>query len=406
MKKKLSAVLALLIVAITFSMPFYAYAAYEDSIKAFSYGDYLIPAYDGDLYEILDNNEPHFKTDELTQDIYESYGNLDSLGRVSECEANIDKTLMPTGSRGDISSVTPTGWKQKKYDFVNGKYLYNRSHLIGWQLTGEDANKNNLMTGTRSFNASGMLPFENEVASYIKADSENNVLYRVTPVFQGNNLLASGVIMEAESVDDLGASVKFCVFVYNVQPGITIDYATGDNMLSGTRTDISGAYVWLKNLKYTYTGKEIKALDYVKLGSRTLVKGTDYTVEYKNNLEIGTASVVITGINNYCGSVSKEFSIVRPDTPATKIKKLTAGKKSFTVNFAKKSGITGYQLQYSTNKSFKGAKTLNLKSTTTSKTVKKLRSKKRYYVRIRTYKTVAGQKFYSSWSAKKYIKVK
>ncbi len=406
MKKKLSAVLALLIVAITFSMPFYAYAAYEDSIKAFSYGDYLIPAYDGDLYEILDNNEPHFKTDELTQDIYESYGNLDSLGRVSECEANIDKTLMPTGSRGDISSVTPTGWKQKKYDFVNGKYLYNRSHLIGWQLTGEDANKNNLMTGTRSFNASGMLPFENEVASYIKADSENNVLYRVTPVFQGNNLLASGVIMEAESVDDLGKSVKFCVFVYNTEKGVSIDYATGESVESGVTVDISCAYVWLKNLKYTYTGKAVKPLDYVKVNGSLLVEGRDYTVNYTNNIKVGTASVTVTGIYPYKGSVTKTFSIVKPNTPATKIKKLSAGRKSLTVKFAKKSGITGYQLQYSTNKSFKGAKTLNLKSTTTSKTVKKLRSKKRYYVRIRTYKTVAGQKFYSSWSAKKYIKVK
>ena len=405
MRKKLSVVLSMLIIVLSFSFPFYAYAQYVDTVEGFTYNGYVIPSFDGDIYEVIENNEPHFNSQELNQNIYESYGALDALKRVTVCTANIDTSLMPAQgeTRGDISSVKPTGWVQKSYDFVSGKYLYNRSHLIGWQLTAENANKNNLMTGTRTFNATGMLQFENEVAAYVKADEKNNVLYRVTPVFQGDNLLASGVIMEAESVDDLGASVKFCVFVYNVENGVSIDYSTGENIESGKTNDISGAYVWLKNLKYTYTGKEIKALDYVKYNGAILEEGRDYTVKYLNNKNVGTASVEISGIGAYSGSITKTFSIVRPSTPITKIKSLTAGRKSFTVKFQKKSGITGYQLQYSTQKSFKKKTTLNLKSTTTSKTVKKLKGNKKYYVRIRTYKTIAGKKFYSKWYTKTVI---
>ncbi|GEM_PF-3273967 len=407
MRKALSLSLAVMIIALSSAFPFSAFAKYADSIAAFSYNSYSIPAYDGDIYEVINGNVPKFDESELNQTIYESYGELDSLKRVTVCEANIDKTLMPAEGeeRQSISSVYPTGWKQNKYDFISGKYIYNRSHLIGWQLTAENANKKNLMTGTRTFNATGMLEFENKVASYVKADSENNVMYRVTPVFQGDNLLASGVIMEAESVDDLGKSVEFCVFVYNVEKGVSIDYLTGDNVESGKTVDLSEAYVWLKSLKYTYTGKEIKALDYVKLGGVTLTQGRDYSVTYLNNKNIGTASVVIKGIGAYSGTVTKNFSIVKPAPPKTKITKLTAGKRSFTVKFAKKSGITGYQLQYSTSSKFTKKTTLNLKSTTVKKTVKKLKSKKKYYVRIRTYKTVAGKKFYSAWYTKS-VKVK
>ena len=158
------------------------------------------------------------------------YGELDKLGRCTEAHANIGKDLMPTEDRGSIGSVKPTGWHTVKYDIVDGKYLYNRCHLIGFQLTGENANKNNLITCTRYMNTVGMLEFENKVAEYIK-ETNNHVLYRVTPIYEGNNLLAKGVQMEALSIEDEGKGIKFNVFVYNVQPGIEIDYKTGESKL-------------------------------------------------------------------------------------------------------------------------------------------------------------------------------
>ncbi len=163
---------------------------------------------------------------------FEQYGDLDSLGRCTTAYACIGQDLMPTEKRGDISSVKPTGWHNVKYDGIDGKYLYNRCHLIGYQLTAENANEKNLITGTRYMNVEGMEPFENMTADYIK-ESGNHVLYRVTPVFEGNNLVASGVLMEGKSVEDNGAGVLFCVYCYNVQPNITIDYATGDSSESG-----------------------------------------------------------------------------------------------------------------------------------------------------------------------------
>lgn len=187
-----------------------------------------IPAYTDSLYISLGGGIPTFTENQYTTQSYEYYSELDSLGRCGTTVACIGIDLMPTGDRGSISTVTPSGWVQAKYDIISGKYLYNRSHLIGWQLTGEDANKRNLITGTKDFNVSGMLPFENMVADYIK-ETGNHVLYRVTPIFDGNNLVASGVHMEAWSVEDGGDGVCFNVFVYNVQPGIVIDYATGES---------------------------------------------------------------------------------------------------------------------------------------------------------------------------------
>lgn len=407
-KKNLSVFVALIVVISAFAAPKSVYAGeFTETVEAFTYENYEIPAYDGDLYEEVNGNKPTFTAQELNQNIYEEYAPLDNLGRVGECEANIDRTLMPTEPRGDISSVYPTGWVQNKYEFVSGKYLYNRSHLIGWQLTAENANKQNLMTGTRTFNASGMLPFENEVATYVKANAENNVLYRVTPVFQGDNLLATGVIMEAESVDDLGASVSFCVFVYNVEPGVSIDYSTGENVASGNIIDISGALVWLKAVKYTYTGKKIEPLDYVKVDNVILTKGTNYTVEYKNNVKIGTATVIVKGVYPYSGTVSKTFRIVKPSPPKTSVKKLKAKSSAFFVKWKKVSGISGYQIQYSTNKNFKGAKKVFVNSkSAVSKTVKNLKAQKVYYVRVRTYKTVNKTKYFSSWSGYKSVKTR
>lgn len=189
-----------------------------------------VPEYNGKPYVAINNNIPYFTEDDKSYAAYEYYSPLDSLGRCGVTSACIDRTLMPTEERGNIGSVKPTGWQTVKYDCVDGKYLYNRCHLIGWQLTAENANKQNLITGTRYMNVDGMLPFENMVADYIK-ETNNHVLYRVTPVFDGNNLLASGVLMEAESIEDDGKGIKFCVFCYNVQPGVKLNYANGDSSL-------------------------------------------------------------------------------------------------------------------------------------------------------------------------------
>ncbi len=180
----------------------------------------------------LNNNQPNFTNDEITTEAYEYYGELDSLGRCTSVIACIGKELMPTEDRGEIGQIKPTGWHTVKYDCVNGKYLYNRCHLIGFQLTGENANPNNLITGTRYLNVEGMLPFENMVADYLREEPQNHVMYRVTPVFKGDNLVASGVIMEAYSVEDNGEGICFNVYCYNAQPQITIDYKTGDSRLS------------------------------------------------------------------------------------------------------------------------------------------------------------------------------
>lgn len=187
-----------------------------------------IPEYDGEPYVVIDDNEPNFTEEELQPEAYETYGTLDALGRCSTAEASIGEELMPTEKRGAIGQVKPTGWHTVKYDMVEGKYLYNRCHLIGYQLTAENANEENLITGTRYMNTEGMLPFENMVADYIK-ETGNHVMYRVTPVFEGENLVASGVQMEAESVEDQGADLSFNVYVYNVQPGVEIDYKTGES---------------------------------------------------------------------------------------------------------------------------------------------------------------------------------
>ena len=194
-----------------------------------------IPAYSGSPYVAINNNTPYLTIDDTAYASYETYTPLDSLGRCGVCVASIGKDIMPTEERGNIGSVKPTGWQTAKYDFVDGKYLYNRCHLIGFQLTGENANTQNLITGTRSMNTQGMLPFENMVADYVK-ETGNHVLYRVTPIFEGENLVASGVLMEAISVEDNGDGILFCVYCYNVEPGVVIDYATGNNSAEKTET--------------------------------------------------------------------------------------------------------------------------------------------------------------------------
>lgn len=199
----------------------------QDAVESYSLSD--IPNFDGSTaYVAINNNVPQFSENEITTQSYESYAPLDSLGRCGTAVACIGQDLMPTDERGSIGMVKPTGWHTVKYDNVDGKYLYNRCHLIGYQLTGENANERNLITGTRYLNIEGMLPYENLVADYIR-ETGNHVMYRVTPVFEGKNLLADGVIMEGYSVEDQGAGVSFCIYAYNAQPGIQIDYATGNS---------------------------------------------------------------------------------------------------------------------------------------------------------------------------------
>lgn len=188
-----------------------------------------VPAYSGEPYVVINNNIPFFKDSDLTTEAFEKYSDLDSLGRCGAAYANVCQEIMPTEKRGAIGMVKPTGWQTVKYDWVDGKYLYNRCHLIGYQLSGENANEKNLITGTRYLNVDGMLPFENLVADYVH-ETDHHVLYRVTPVFENSDLVASGVLMEAQSVED--DDVLFCVYCYNVQPKVTIDYATGESHAS------------------------------------------------------------------------------------------------------------------------------------------------------------------------------
>ena len=193
-----------------------------------------IPAYSGEPYVAINGNVPYFSDAEMTTTSFEDYSPLDSLGRCGVAYSCVGTETMPTEKRGSIGQIKPSGWHTVKYDFIDGKYLYNRCHLIGYQLTAENANEQNLITGTRALNIDGMLPFENMTADYIK-ETGNHVLYRVTPMFDGNDLVAKGVLIEAKSVEDNGEGILFCVFAYNVQPGVTIDYATGDNEADGTQ---------------------------------------------------------------------------------------------------------------------------------------------------------------------------
>lgn len=200
----------------------------KESILSWN-GTDVIPVYTGSPYCEINSNIPYFEDSEKTTDVFENYSDLDSLGRCGVAYANICKELMPTEKRGEIGMIKPTGWHTVRYDdLIKDKYLYNRCHLIGFQLAGENANEKNLVTGTRYMNVDGMLPFENMVTDYVK-EMNNHVLYRVTPIFVGNDLVCRGVEMEAWSVEDDGEGICFHVFAYDVQPGIVIDYATGDS---------------------------------------------------------------------------------------------------------------------------------------------------------------------------------
>ena len=246
--------------------------------SAFNAAD--VPAYSGEPYTAVNNNEPYFTSDNLTTEAFENYSELDALGRCGVAYANVCLETMPTEKRGSISEVKPTGWHSVKYDNVDGKSLYNRCHLIGYQLTSENANQQNLITGTRYLNVDGMLPFENMVADYVK-ETDNHVLYRVTPIFTGDNLVADGVLMEGYSVEDEGDGICFCVYAYNVQPGITIDYATGDSWLSsekGNSDSSSGGNSAVSQSAADKSGTQQAAVqtESVKETSAPVSTGTEY----------------------------------------------------------------------------------------------------------------------------------
>lgn len=246
--------------------------------SAFNAAD--VPAYSGEPYTAVNNNEPYFTSDNLTTEAFENYSELDALGRCGVAYANVCLETMPTEKRGSISEVKPTGWHSVKYDNVDGKSLYNRCHLIGYQLTAENANQQNLITGTRYLNVDGMLPFENMVADYVK-ETDNHVLYRVTPIFTGDNLVADGVLMEGYSVEDEGDGICFCVYAYNVQPGITIDYATGDSWLSsekGNSDSSSGGNSAVSQSAADKSGTQQAAVqtESVKVTSAPVSTGTEY----------------------------------------------------------------------------------------------------------------------------------
>lgn len=201
-----------------------------------------VPAYSGRPYVEINGNVPFFEEEDMTLRSFEQYSKLDLLGRCGPAFANVSRELMPTEERGPIGSIKPTGWVQAKYEGVvesNPPYLYNRCHLIAYCLTGENANEQNLITGTRYMNVQGMLPWEERITRYLE-EQDHHVLYRVTPIFEGRNPVADGVLMEAYSVEDRGEGICFCVYCYNVQPGVEIDYRTGESRLVGSRTIVLG----------------------------------------------------------------------------------------------------------------------------------------------------------------------
>ena len=236
-KKNLNKLLSLIFCFLLGYFIYYVHEEYvtlieENEVKE-SYANFdSIPEYNGEAYVYINNNIPTFTDEEKTLESLEYYSPLDNLGRCGVAFASVSKETMPTEDRESISNIEPTGWQSVKYDIVSGGYLYNRCHLIGYQLTGENANAENLITCTRYMNATTMLQFEQEVAAYVE-ETGNHVLYRVTPYFEGDNLVATGVSIEAYSIEDNGEGISFNVFVYNVEPGITIDYATGESKLEG-----------------------------------------------------------------------------------------------------------------------------------------------------------------------------
>ena len=272
----------------------------EDLVNNNSYVSLdAIPAYDGKAYVAVNNNEPFFTDSDMTTTAFENYSDWDSLGRCGVAYANICKDIMPTEERGKIGMIKPSGWHTVKYDVIKDRYLYNRCHLIGYQLAGENANPKNLITGTRYLNVEGMLPFENLVADYVN-NTGNHVLYRVTPMFSGSNLVANGVLIEAKSVEDNGGGILFNVYCYNVQPGVGINYENGDSWLDGTTgsassgSDSSAAENSAADSSNSETMVHITATGkkYHRAGCRTLKKSdTEVTLDEAKSMGLSPCGI-------------------------------------------------------------------------------------------------------------------
>lgn len=272
----------------------------EDLVNNNSYVSLdAIPAYDGKANVAVNNNEPFFTDSDMTTTAFENYSDLDSLGRCGVAYANICKDIMPTEERGKIGMIKPSGWHTVKYDVIKDRYLYNRCHLIGYQLAGENANPKNLITGTRYLNVEGMLPFENLVADYVN-NTGNHVLYRVTPMFSGSNLVANGVLIEAKSVEDNGGGILFNVYCYNVQPGVGINYENGDSWLDGTTgsassgLDSSAAEDSAADSSNSETMVHITATGkkYHRAGCRTLKKSdTEVTLDEAKSMGLSPCGI-------------------------------------------------------------------------------------------------------------------
>lgn len=272
-----------------------------------------LPAYSKSASIKLNNNTPYFTEDEIAvaaSSSYEAYSPLDSLGRCGITQANLSLDTIPTEERGEIGSVKPSGWHTVKYDGIDGNYLYNRCHLIGYQLSGENSNTRNLITGTRYMNVEGMLPYENKTADYIKSTG-NHVLYRVIPIFEGDNLLASGVTMEAYSIEDAGKGLSFCVYCYNVQPGITINYVNGDS----TGPAFTGST----------TGNTIDS----KTESKTESTEQSSTFKQNNGNEISSTYILNTNTRKFhrpdCSSVKKMKDKNKAEFTGTREEAIAAG---------------------------------------------------------------------------------
>ena len=276
-----------------------------------------LPAYSKSASIKLNNNTPYFTEDEIAvaaSSSYEAYSPLDSLGRCGITQANLSLDTMPTEERGEIGSVKPSGWHTVKYDGIDGNYLYNRCHLIGYQLSGENSNTRNLITGTRYMNVEGMLPYENKTADYIKSTG-NHVLYRVIPIFEGDNLLASGVTMEAYSIEDAGKDLSFCVYCYNVQPGITINYVNGDS----TGPAFTGST----------TGSTTGNITDSKTESKTESTEQSSTFKQNNGNEISSTYILNTNTRKFhrpdCSSVKKMKDKNKAEFTGTREEAIAAG---------------------------------------------------------------------------------